>query len=636
MLRGIRKASANRLGRAVMGAVMGLLALSFAVWGINDIFRGFGRSTLAKIGGTEIPIEQFRQTYNERLQQIGRQIGHPLPPEQAKAIGLDRQVLGELVAEAGLDQRARQMRLGLSDAEIVRRITGDPTFRGPTGRFDRGRFEQLLRDAGYSEERFVTEQRRVMLRRQIIDSLSGDLPVPKAWLEAINQFQNEERSIEYVTLGPAQAGDIPPPTADELNKYFEERKILFRAPEYRKIETVAVTPAEITKWMEISDAEIKAAFEEHRSRYLTPERRHIEQMVFPNMQEAEAAEARLKDGLTFAALATERSLKDQDIDLGTVPKSEIIDPAVADAAFALQDGEVSAPVKGRFGAVIVTVLKIEPEDTKSLADVTPQIRIDLASGRAKAEVQSLHNKIEDERAGGATLEQAARKSKASVVTYDLDRSGRSPDGKPVSNLPHADQVVGAAFASDVGVDNEPVEADGGYIWYSVTGITPARDRTLDEVKSEVEARWRQDEIASRLKTKAAELLDKLKSGTALDAVAKADGLNVGTADKLTRGKAANGIPAKVVATIFRTAKDAFGSAEGDQPGDWVVFRVTAVTAPKLDANTADAKRIGDTVKRQESDDIFGQYVASLENDLGTSVNQAALAQALGNSAPDTN
>ena len=128
MLRGIRKASANWLGRAVMGGVMGLLALSFAVWGINDIFRGFGRSTLAKIGGTEIPIESFRQTYNERLQQISRRLGRPIPREQASAMGLDRQVLSEMIAEAGLDQRARQMRLGISDAEVVRRITTDPVF----------------------------------------------------------------------------------------------------------------------------------------------------------------------------------------------------------------------------------------------------------------------------------------------------------------------------------------------------------------------------------------------------------------------------------------------------------------------------------------------------------------------------
>jgi peptidyl-prolyl cis-trans isomerase D len=636
MLRGIRKASANWLGRAVMGTVMGLLALSFAIWGINDIFRGFGRSTLAKIGGTEIPIEQFRRVYNERLQQLGRQLGRPLAPEQAAAIGLDRQVLGEMVAEAGLDQRARQMRLGLSDADIVQHVTADPVFRGANGQFDRLRFEQLLRSAGYSEQRFIAEQRRLMLRRQIVDAFSGDLPVPKAWLEAINQFQNEERSIAYVTLGPAQAGGIPQPTSEELTKYFEARKIMFRAPEYRKIATVQVTPAEIGKSMEISEADIKAAFDQQRSRYVTPERRHVEQIIFPSMAEAEAADARLKNGVSFAALAAERGLKEQDMDLGTVPKSEIIDPAVADAAFSLNEGETSAPIKGRFGAVIVTVLKIEPEQAKSLAEVTPQIRNDIATERAKAEVQSIHDKIEDARAGGSTLEEAAQKANLKITSYDVDRSGRDPSGKLVADFPHGGEVVSAAFASDVGVDNDPIEADGGYLWYSVIGITPARDRTLDEVKSEVEERWREDEIASRLKAKAAELLDKLKSGNAFDALAKADGLTLQTADKLKRGHGAGFVSAKITGPVFHIAKDGFGSTEGDKPTEWVVFRVTGVTVPKLDPNSPEMKRLEKTVQSQESNDIFGQYVAWLQDDLGTSVNQTALAQALGNGAPDTN
>lgn len=634
MLRGIRKASANWLGRAVMGAVMGLLALSFAVWGINDIFRGFGRSTVAKVGGTEIPVEQFRRDYNERLQQLARQVGHPVTPEQASAVGLDRQVLGEMVAEAGLNQRARQMRLGVSDAEIVRRLSSDPAFRGPTGQFDRLRFEELLRSAGYSEQRFIAEQRRVMLRRQIIDSFSGELPVPKAWLEALNQFQNQERNIEYVTLGPAQAGDIPQPTADELSKYFEARKILFRAPEYRKIATVQVMPTEIAKWMEVSEADIKRSFDDHRNRYITPERRHVEQIVFPTMPEAEAADARIKDGLSFATLAAERGLKQSDIDLGTGPKSQIIDPAVADAAFSLKDGEVSAPVKGRFGAVIVTVLKIEPEEQKSLADVAPQIRNDIATERAKAEVQSLHNQIEDERAGGSTLQQAPQKAKLPVVTYDLDRSGRNPVGEPVSNLPDASGVVSAAFASDVGVDNDPIQADGGYVWYDVVAITPARDRTLDDVKSQVEARWRQDEMASRLKAKATDLLDKLKGGTAFDVVAKANGLAVETAANLKRDKLGAAVSARMLSSVFHIAKDGFGSAEGDNPSDWIVFRVIAVTDPKLDANSPDAKRIDEVVQRQETNDLIGQYVAWLENDLGTSVNQAALAQAVGSGTPE--
>ena len=468
MLRGIRNASTNWLGRIVMGAVMGLLAATFAIWGINDIFKGFGRSTLAKVGSTEIPIEQFRRTYNERLQQLSRQVGQPISPEQAKAIGLERSVLLGMVNDAALDQRARQMGLGLPDEEIVRRITEDPTFRSPTGKFDRVRFDQFLRGVGLNEQRLIAEQRRLMLRRQIVESVNGDVPVPKAWLEAVNEFQNQQRNIEYVTLGPAQAGDIPAPTPEQLSKYFEERKILFRAPEYRKIEVIAVTPEELGRWMEISEADIKAEFDARRSRYVTPERRHVEQIVFPTMQEAEAAEARIKDGLSFAALAAERGLKEKDFDLGTVSKNEIIDPAVANAAFALKDGEVSAPVQGRFGAVIVTVTKIEPEEGKSLADVTPQIRKEIATDRAKGDVRSLHEKIEDERAGGASLPQTAEKLKLPVVTYDVDRSGRDPNGKVV-NFPHAGQVIPAAFNTEVGADNDPLEAEGGYVWYNVAG-----------------------------------------------------------------------------------------------------------------------------------------------------------------------
>ncbi len=619
-----------------MGLVMTVLAGSFAVWGINDIFRGFGRSTLAKIGDVEIPVEQFRQNYNERLTQIGQQLGHPLPPEQARALGLDRQVLGDMIAQAGLDQRVHQMQLGISNEEISRRITSNPNLQTKEGQFDRARFELALHNMGTTEQRFIADQRQTALRRQIIDTVSGGVAPPKAWLDAINQYRNEERSIEYLALGPAQAGDVPQPTAEQLSKYFDERKILFRAPEYRKIATVTATPAELAKWLEVSDDDLKTAYEARHSSFTSPERRHVEQIVFPNMADAQAAAARIGGGLTFSALAIERGFKEQDIDLGTVAKSAIIDPAVADAAFALKEGEMSAPLQGQFGAVLVKVLKIEPAATKSLAEVTPQLRTDIALERAKTQVQDIHDKIEDERAGGATMEEAAAKLKLAVVTFDaVDRSGRDPQGKPVVNLPHGADVVRAAFASDVGVDNDPLEADGGYIWYDVAGVTPTHDRTLDEVKNEVAQHWRDDEIAARLKAKAADLLDKLKSGNALDALASANGLKIATAADLKRG-AGNGIvSARTIDAVFHTGKDTFGSAAGDLPTQWTVFHVTDVKTPTLEPKSDAAKQLEQTLKQQLSDDVIGQYVAWLENNLGTTVNAAVMAQALGNSAPET-
>src|ERR1700759_1548875 len=130
MLRGLRKASSNWLGKSIMTLVMRVLIVNFGVWGIADIFRGFGQSTVAKVGHTEISLNEFRQIYTDRLQQIGRQFGRPLTPEQARAFGLDRQVLQQTIAEAALDENARRLGLGQSDDQIRDVIMNDPNFKG--------------------------------------------------------------------------------------------------------------------------------------------------------------------------------------------------------------------------------------------------------------------------------------------------------------------------------------------------------------------------------------------------------------------------------------------------------------------------------------------------------------------------
>src|ERR1700731_5342727 len=165
MLRGMRKASSNWLGKIIMATVMGVLIISFGVWGIADIFRGFGQSTLAKGGHTEISTEQFRQLYTDRLQEIGRQFGRPLTMEQARAFGVDRQVLQQTIAEAALDEQARRLGLGQSDAETLRVITNDPNFKGLGGKFDPQRFQAMIRQFGFSEARYIADQRRGSLRR---------------------------------------------------------------------------------------------------------------------------------------------------------------------------------------------------------------------------------------------------------------------------------------------------------------------------------------------------------------------------------------------------------------------------------------------------------------------------------------
>src|SRR5215467_12755453 len=187
MLRGLRQASSGWLGKSIMGLVVTVLVVSFAIWGIGDIFRGFGRSSLAKIGHTEVTIEQFRQLYNERLQNFGRQIGRVITLEQARALGIDRQITQQIFSEILLDERVRELRLGVSDGEIAKRIMQDPSFQGPSGQFDRQRFEQMIRSAGFTEQRFVAEQRRNILRGQLVGTLTGAPITPSAVVEAADR-----------------------------------------------------------------------------------------------------------------------------------------------------------------------------------------------------------------------------------------------------------------------------------------------------------------------------------------------------------------------------------------------------------------------------------------------------------------
>ncbi|MEH2468649.1 peptidyl-prolyl cis-trans isomerase D [Nitrobacteraceae bacterium AZCC 2161] len=630
MLRGMRNASKNWLGKTVMTVVMTVLIGSFAIWGIADIFKGYGKSTLATIGSTEISTEQFRQLYNDKLQQIGRQFGRPLTSDQARAFGVDRQVLQQVIAEAALDEDARRKGLGVADAEVMRQIVNDPNFKGSTGTFDAPRFQQLIRSLGYSEQRYIAEQRKVSLRRQIAGTVTAGIEPPKTLIEALSRFQNEQRTIEYVKLDAAHAGTVDAPSPEALAAYFEDHKTQFRAPEYRKIAFVVMTPEEMAKWSVVSDDDARKVFEERKDKLATPEQRQISQIVFPSAEEAQAARAKLSDSFSFNDLAKERSLSPSDIDLGMVAKSGILDPSVADAAFSLAPDGISQPITGRFGVTLVKVGKVEAGTQPTYDSVAVALKRDLAIERARAVVADMHNKMEDERGGGSNVVDAAKKLGLTSVTIDaVDRSGRTPAGQPVAGIPAGLDIVSQAFNSDVGIDNDALQVGGGYVWYDVLGVTPSRDRTLDEVKDQVEARWRDDQVTTRLRTKADEMAKKLSSGVKLSDEAAAAGLKVETSAPFKRDASVPGLSAGVIQSVFRSAKDDAGQAQGSTPAEWIVFRVTDISAPPVDMASDEVKKLKDTLQRGQTDEQVAQYVTKLESQIGTRINEEAVALATG-------
>jgi peptidyl-prolyl cis-trans isomerase D len=630
MLTGMRKAGQSWLGKLVVAVLFGLLIVSFAIWGIGDIFRTTPQAAVARVGDAEITGDAVRNAYQTELQRFSRQTRQPLTPEQARLFGIDRQVLERLISEAALGETARRLGLAVSDPVVARSITEEDVFKGATGSFDRSRFEEILSDNNLTEQGFVREQRAGLLRQQLVDALTANLTAPLALREIQHRFANERRTVALLTLPASAAGEIPAPTDDQIASYFESHKGQFRAPEYRAINAVALDAAALAKPASVSDDDARRAYERVKAtRFGTPERRTVQQIPFPSREEAEAAAKRLGEGLSFEALATERGVPEADLTLGTLSRAELVDPAVAEAAFGLAQGAVSGPVESRFGPVLVRVAAIEPESVRPFEEVADELKRELANERARNEIDAVHDQIEDLRAAARPLAEIAREKGLPLVSAPaVDRSGRDKAGNPVG-LPERDALVEAAFRSDVGVDNEALRLrGGGYLWFEVAGIEPPREKRLEEVRDEVVRRWRADEVARILSEKATALVARLDRGEPMEALAGELGLPAQTVTDLGRRQPQGPITAEMLQRVFAVPVGKAGSAPAADDGR-VVFKVTAASVPPFVTSTQEAERTEAQLSGNLVASAVDQLVARARQEAGVSINDAAFRRAIG-------
>lgn len=631
MLQGFRKASQNWLGKLVVAVLFGLLIVSFAIWGVNDVFRGSPRTTVATVGGTDISAEQVRTAWQNDLQRITRQARRNVTAEQARALGLDRQVLARLITEASMDRRVTDLGLHVSDATVARGIMDDPSFQGTNGRFDRAAFDDIIRSNGLSEAGFVRERRGLAARLQLAEAVSSDLPVPLAAREAVHRYTAERRAAEIVLMPPSAAGEIADPDEAALKAFFEERKASFRAPEFRALQVLLLEPGVLARPDAVTEADARARYDGVKGeRFGVAERRTIQQIVFPSEDEAAAAGKRIAEGAGFEDVARERNVDPASLNLGTFTRAELFDPAVAQAAFALADGAVSEPVKGRFGTVLLRVAAIEPGTVKPFEEDAAALRTEIATERARAEVEPAHDAVEDQRAGAKPLADIARERKLPLLTVPaIDRNGRDAAGAPVAGVPDAGALATAAFRADIGTDNVALRTrNGGYVWFDVTKVEPARDKTLDEVRPQVVQLWREEEIARRLGAKAREVVAALDGGATLEAEAAKLGLTATSAVDLVRGAAKDGLPADAVNRVFATPVGKAGSAPGADNGR-VVFKVTSATVPPFVTSTQQAAALEAQLRIAVADDLLGEYIAEVQRGVGVTVNEDAFRRAIG-------
>jgi peptidyl-prolyl cis-trans isomerase D len=614
----------------VAQVLLGILVISFAVWGVADIFTGFRANDIARVGSTDITIADFSRDYDSAVQNYSRQFGSALTPAQARQIGIPSQVLGRLVNQALLDNAAGKMGLGLSDAELGKLVASDPDFFGPSGTFDRSQLNAVIRQQGYTEDAFILARRQETVRAQLAGAIAGGVTSPVSYLKALHTYRTEERDLSYVLLTAPAATDIPEPGDTDLNAFYELHKKDYDAPEVRAVDYFVLSAASLAKVDDISDDDAKKEYDAHPERWTTEETRHLEQIVFKDRAEADAAVASLAAGKTFDELLTERNLKPSDVDLGVVTKEQVADPKIADAAFALAPNTVSAVVDGQFGPAVLRVTAINPKVVKAFDTVKGDLKKEIADARAATEVGETHDAIEDARAGGATLSEVSAKYDLKLLSVPaLDASGKDVDGKAVADLPQG--LSAAAFQTETGLENDPIQPDrNSYVWYNVTNVTPPRERPLAEVRDRVVAAWKDAERTKQLDAKADAVKQRLDNKETLAAVASSLGLTVKTATKLTRIATPTGdLSAAAQAAAFNGPDGTVAVADGTQPMTRLVLVVDKTDLPPYVDNSPEFAQTKQQLDAQFINSLLGLYLNDLQGKTDVKLNQVALQQALG-------
>ena len=603
--------------------LMGLLILSFGLFGIANVFTNLGSTSVARVGNVSISAVDFDRAYRGQLNNFAQQYGRVPTPEQAVAFGIPGSVLTQLGGNATLDNLVQEFGVGASDDMVAKVVADDPNFSSTLGLFDRTRFNQILRQSGYTESEYVNAQAESVRRNQIVNGLFGGVSAPKTILEMSNRFQNDTRSIDYFTLTDAALGEIATPTDEELTAFMQENQNLYRTEEMRNIDILVLTPETLGKTLEVSDAEIEAEYARTGTNYIAPETRNIKVVTLNDASQSSLLSGLSLSDAAFDNLLASMGLADSLEDLGQVAKDAIEDTAVADAAFGMDEAGLTVVV-GETGTKAILVSNIVEGGQQPLDAVREQVAQAAATRAAKTIILDKIDEIEELRATLKPITEIAAEFGLTTENIDVTPSGGGlggleglPAGATSRLLPtitsaELDKLLPAV---SLGADE--------MAWFDLNKITEARDQTLDEVRPLVTASWVQQQKDEALGKKAEELVASLESGDELAQVAASVGVQTQTALNITRQGGGEVAPG-VASAAFQGGEGHVGSAQTSD-GDHVIFKVTWLNAA---APQEIDEQMQQSIAAGLADNVYQQFITAKRDDLGFNINQGAINQLL--------
>jgi peptidyl-prolyl cis-trans isomerase D len=627
MLEAIRRGTTSFVAKFLLGILM----LSFAVWGIADVFRGFGQGSVATIGEAEISAVEFDRQLRSELDSIARETGQPFSFEDARRQGYDRLILSKMIGQAALREHARELGLGLSQDDVVAGLRADPAFAGPDGKFSRQGLESILRQLRISESQFLDLRRDDDLRRHFSSAILSATVTPRALIDIAHAYNNETRTISFFRIDAEKTAPVPAPDDAKLQSHYEANKFAFMTPEYRSFTVIVASIPELKKEIEISDDELKKAYEESKETYDTPERRRIQQIPFKDKASAAAARDAIEKGVkNFMDVAKEQGAKESDVNLGMLAKNQLIDSKIADTVFALERDALSEVIEGRFATVLVRVIEIEPGRKSTFEEAKSKVKEKLADARAAQLLQERADLVEEALNAGKAHKDIA--SELKLQFFDIaaaSEDNKTPEGATALDMPTPERVLRAVFRTEPGAQTEPVEiGSDGYAWYEVRSIEAPKQKPFEAVRDEVRKDYIDSERRNLVKAVADKLVERAKNGEDFAKLAEEAG---GTLDKLEdilRNMSPPGLTQEAVELAFTLPLHGAASALTVDRGTRTVMKIDAIT-PAAPPSKSDEDKLVNELQQELQNDMLIAYVTSLQNRLGVTINEREVRRVTG-------
>ncbi|OPB29328.1 peptidyl-prolyl cis-trans isomerase D [Bartonella sp. WD12.1] len=499
-------------------------------------------------------------------------------PEEIQQYRIPAFVLTQLQQDVLLNEQARKMKINLSKDMIAQAISADNIFQ-ENGAFSRDLFLNFLQQLRVNQNDFFDYYTQKEKRNQLTLALLSGMKVPDIFYKAFAIYQEETRIADYFIVDLKEKEITADPDQKTLQKWFDTHKNAFRAPEYRTVSLLSITPEKFVQLEDISKDEAKAYYTQNISRFTTPEKRIIEELRFPTREAADEAAKKIADGLSFDDLVKAEKKTLNDIKKGPLVKSERPNHLESEI-FELKKGQVSTVIDDLQGPVIIRVIDITPSSSIPFETVEKNIRQTLTQNRAATDIHNKYTEIENARFEGASLKEIADQYNLPLRKITIDKQGKTIEGITLTDLPEKDILLDAIYQANVETELDLLSLqEGGYLWYQVDTIIPARDRTLEEVKQDAITQWKSEEIQRLLDEKAENALKQLNKGKSLDSLAVEFGVKKQTTQALRRQDSSEIFGSEDIKALFSNPKGHYGIAKGTLTTNRIVYKITASAIP---------------------------------------------------------